>query len=46
MSHDPQTKAYVQRRTLEGRTKKEIMRSLRRYVTRQVYRKLTAASGT
>jgi transposase len=46
MSHDPQTKAYVQRRTLEGRTKKEIMRSLKRYVTRQVYRTLTARSGT
>ena len=44
MNHDPQTKAYVQRRTLEGRTKKEIMRSLKRYVTRQVYRTLSAAS--
>lgn len=45
MSHDAQTKAYVQRRTLEGRTKKEIMRSLKRYVTRQVYRTLTANWG-
>jgi len=44
MSHDAQTKAYVQRRTLEGRTKKEIMRSLKRYVTRQVYRTLTTAN--
>ena len=45
MSHDAQTKAYVHRRTLEGRTKKEIMRSLKRYVTRQVYRTLTANEG-
>jgi len=44
MSHDERTKAYVQRRTLEGRTKKEIMRSLKRYVTRQVYRTLAARS--
>jgi transposase len=33
----------VERRTLEGRTKKEIMRSLKRYVTRQVYRTLAAS---
>jgi transposase len=46
MNHDLETKAYVQRRMLEGRTKKEIMRSLKRYVTRQVYRTLTAVSGT
>ena len=44
MSHDQRTKVYVERRTLEGRTKKEIMRSLKRYVTRQVYRTLTAVS--
>ena len=45
MRCDAQTKAYVTRRTLEGRTKKEIMRSLKRYVTRQVYRTLTTKQG-
>ena len=45
MSHDPQTKADVQRRTLEGRTKEETLRSLKRNVTRQVNRTLTAISG-
>lgn len=41
MNHDLETKAYLKRRTLEGRTKKEIMCSRKRYVTRQVYRRLT-----
>lgn len=45
MSHDQRTKAYVERRTPQGRTKKEIMRSLKRYATRQVYRTLAASSG-
>ena len=33
MRVDPQTRAYVERRRGEGRTTKEIMRSLKRYVT-------------
>ena len=37
------TRAYVARRRAEGRTTKEIMRSLKRYVTRQLYRTLAAA---
>ncbi|MCB0939122.1 MAG: IS110 family transposase [Mycobacterium sp.] len=37
------TKAYVARRRAEGRTTKEIMRSLKRYITRQLYRTLAAA---
>jgi len=36
MSHDPRTKAYVARRTAEGKTIKEIMRCLKRYVAREV----------
>lgn len=40
MRHDQRTKAYVVRRTAEGRSKKEIMRCLKRYVTREVYRAL------
>ncbi|MFO7164969.1 hypothetical protein MHAS_01963 [Mycolicibacterium hassiacum DSM 44199] len=41
-THAP-TRAYVARRRAEGRTTKEIMRSLKRYVTRQLYRTLAAA---
>jgi transposase len=41
-THAP-TKAYVARRRAQGRTTKEIMRSLKRYITRQLYRTLTAA---
>lgn len=37
--HEP-TKAYVERRTLEGKTKKEIIRCLKRAVVREVYRAL------
>lgn len=41
-THAP-TRAYVTRRRAEGRTTKEIMRSLKRYITRQLYRTLAAA---
>jgi transposase len=40
MSSDPRTRAYVERRSLEGRSKPEIMRVLKRYVAREVYRHL------
>lgn len=40
MSHDPATRAYVTRRRAEGRTSKEIRRSLKRYIARQLYRQL------
>ena len=40
MHHDPRTIAYVERRTKEGKTKKEIMRCLKRYVAREVYKAL------
>ena len=40
MSSDPRTRAYVERRTVEGRSKPEIMRVLKRYVAREVYRHL------
>jgi len=41
MSCDPPTKAYVARRTLEGKSKKEIIRCLKRHVAREVFRLLT-----
>src|SRR5580692_6181748 len=43
-SHAP-TRAYAGRRTAEGLSKKEIIRCLKRYVAREVYRHLRAAAG-
>ena len=42
MTHDPDTRAYVERRRAEGRTTKEIRRCLKRYLARQLYRNLEA----
>ena len=41
MSTDDRTRAYVERRTKEGRSKREIIRILKRYVAREVYRLLS-----
>ncbi len=46
MTHDPQTRAYVERRRAEGRTTKEIRRCLKRYLARQLYRTLEALHTT
>ncbi|MBZ9600212.1 IS110 family transposase [Streptomyces erythrochromogenes] len=40
MRHDERTREYVTRRTAEGMTKKDIMRCLKRFVAREVYRHL------
>ena len=40
LSCDPETQAYMERRTKEGRSKREVVRSLKRYVAREVYRRL------
>ena len=37
----PTTRAYVARRTAEGKTLREIRRCLKRYIARQLYRTLT-----
>jgi transposase len=42
MRWDPRTRAYVERRTKEGMSKKEIIRCLKRYVAREVYTALTS----
>jgi transposase len=42
MGWDPATRAYVARRTAEGRTKPEIIRCLKRYIARDLYRVLLA----
>ncbi|MCQ9369625.1 IS110 family transposase, partial [Brevibacterium sp. 91QC2O2] len=38
MSSDPRTRAYVARRTAEGKSKREIMRCLKRYIANEAYR--------
>ncbi len=43
MSWDPRTRAYVARRSEEGRSKLEIIRILKRYVAREVYHYLPRA---
>jgi transposase len=42
MRHCPRTRAYVERRTAEGLPKRHIIRCLKRYVTREIYRALIA----
>jgi transposase len=42
----PTTRAYVTRRTTEGKTRREIRRCLKRYITRQLHRTLTATMTT
>ena len=41
MRSDPRTAEYVERRRAEGKSTREIMRCLKRYVAREVYRALT-----
>ena len=45
LAHDPRTKAYVARRTAEGKTKKEIIRCLKRYIAREIYKALAAPAA-
>jgi transposase len=40
MSSCPRTKNYVSKRTTEGKSKREIMRCLKRYVSREMYRQI------
>ncbi len=46
MRTDQRTRAYVARRTQEGLSKREVMRCLKRYVAREIYRVLTASTNT
>ena len=43
LGSDPATRAYAERRTAEGKSKAEIIRCLKRYVAREVYRHLRPA---
>lgn len=40
---DPRTRAYTERRTKEGLSKKEIIRCLKRYVAREIYQIITTS---
>jgi transposase len=40
MAWEPRTRAYVARRTAEGKTKTEIIRCLKRHIAREIYRLL------
>ncbi|WP_189853197.1 transposase, partial [Streptomyces griseoloalbus] len=37
LRHDPRTRAYYERRTQEGKTRREIIRCLKRYAAREVF---------
>jgi transposase len=43
---DPATRAYAERRRTENKTDREILRCLKRYIARQLYRQLEAAPAT
>jgi hypothetical protein len=43
MRIDDRTRRYVARRTAEGKSRREIMRCLKRYIAREVYRVLVPA---
>lgn len=44
MERDPNTQAYVLRRTQQGLSKRRIRRCLKRYIARQLFRTLTGAT--
>ena len=43
IAKDPRTRAYLERRTKEGRSKREVIRVLKRYVAREVFKHLPRA---
>ena len=45
MGSDRRTKRYVSRRTAEGKSKWEIMRCLKRYIAREIYRVLVSSAA-
>jgi transposase len=45
-NHDPRTRAYLRRRTAEGKTKREALRALKRHLSRSLYKRLTAVPLT
>jgi transposase len=45
MRRDRRTQEYVARRTAQGKSKREIIRCLKRYVAREVYRVLISCEA-
>ena len=45
LRYDPRSRAYVERRTHEGLSKREIIRCLKRYVAREIYNVLSSLSA-
>ncbi|NKX53296.1 IS110 family transposase [Arthrobacter mobilis] len=45
MTHDAETRQYVEKRRSEGRTDKEIRRCIKRCLARRIYRHLNTAAG-
>lgn len=43
MRHHPPTREYIQRRTAEGKSPREIRRCLKRYIAREIYQHLCAS---
>lgn len=41
MRYDQRTQEYVARRTAEGMSKKDILRCLKRFIAREIYKHLT-----
>ena len=46
MTHDAETREYVEKRRVEGRTDKEIRRCIKRYLARRIYRTLNMPAMT
>jgi transposase len=46
LRHDPRTQAYYERRTQEGKTRREIIRCLKRYAAREVFNLVRPVSRT
>ncbi len=46
MSWDERTREYVAKRTAEGKSKRDVIRCLKRFIAREIYRILTAPTTT
>ena len=46
MRHHQPTRDYVERRTAEGLSKREIIRCLKRYIAREIYANLPPPAAT
>src|SRR5215207_5562354 len=44
--HHPDTRAYLDRRTSEGKTKREALRALKRHISRELFKRLATVPLT